>query len=72
MAPFAGEGRAVEGWDVEDEEVAGAGHVELWWGSAVGSHDSALLRKVPTWSSRNPYIAKRLPKISEQSSFVSG
>ena len=31
VAPFAGEGHAVEGWDVEDEEVAGAGDVELWY-----------------------------------------
>lgn len=30
VAPFAGERHSVEGWDVEDEEVASAGHVELW------------------------------------------
>ena len=29
MAPFVGEGHAVQGRDVEDEEVAGAGDVEL-------------------------------------------
>lgn len=29
VAPFAGEGHAVERGDVEDEEVAGAGYIEL-------------------------------------------
>ena len=68
VAPFTGEGHAVQRWDVEDEEVAGAGVVELLVGREGSAVDTGRKKKawgpsgkgLLTCSSRSPYIAKRL------------
>ena len=44
VAPFAGEGQAVERRDVEEEEVAGAGGVELFFVWKTRSADLIFLR----------------------------
>ena len=46
VAPFAGEGHAVERGDGEEEEVAGAGGVELFFGAQglVGCWDGGGIR----------------------------